>query len=958
MNSSPAIGSGGTVYVGSSDGHVYALDGRTGEKQWDFLTGGAVDSDPAIAIEGTVYAGASDGKLYALDGVSGSKKWEADIPKPFYGSGIHSPAIGADGTLYLAGSNGLFRALAGADGSLKWEAPSASAVVTSAAISSDGTLYVVRGDWSNPSGSWINTKLCALDGATGSQKWAVALNLGPPLTPAVGADGTVYAGSSITMYALDAVTGNKRWESQIGDSSTVLSSASGSPVIGNDGTIYVSGGYAQMDRLDGYVYALDAATGNHQWEYRIGLPSRATAALGADGTVCIGTGGGDFQALDGVTGISKWGVRVDVGSACPAIGVDGTIYVGSVDGKVYALEGSAVLTHSPWPRYLGDARNSGSRQHQGSPLLMAQPTNQLVGVSFPFTLAAVAEGAQPLSYTWFFNGAPLIGATNSVLLFASFNETNAGNYRVRVTNAVGSVESSGIALSAGAQIAVTVVGPGKVNGTSGVSLLPLGTVVELTAQADEGRRFLGWSGDLVDTNTMLRWTVDRSLRLRAAFGFRPGDLKWTFQPLGDRSRTESETFSPTMGADGTIYVYLDTVRFRSVYALDGMSGVKKWVARISGKRFFSSMVSVNGTLYVNSSEGGLSALDSITGTSKWTFPVSAGSGIGSDGTVYVCTWGASPTAPGQTYVLDGASGSNKGQFSAIPGTLAIGAEGTLYVGGYDGNLYALNPANGTTNWVFRAGVPGAGPAIGADGTLFLGSMDKKVYAVNGTDGSAKWERLLGGTVQCSPVLGTDGTVYVGTLGSKLCALDGGTGNIKWEFSTGDWVFPSPTVGADGIIYASSAPNKLYAVDRETGREKWEFSAGDSPFSASTIGADGTVYVSQKGAIYAVQGEGGLAKSSWPKSQGNLQNTGSVLPVEIVPAGPRLLNLELIKPGAIQINWETIAGARYQLQAADHLAAPAWVNVGPLITATAQTASQSESIGTNARSFYRVVKLGN
>ena len=330
VNPSPAIGVGGTVYVGSADGEVYALEGRTGDKRWDFQTGGAVDSDPAIGIDGTVYVGSADGKFYALDGFTGSKKWETDIPKPTYG--IHAPAIGADETLYLAGSNGLFRALAGADGSLKWKAPSTSSVVTSAAIDPDGTLYVVRGDWSGGSGSWVNTKLCALDGATGSQKWAVPLNLGPPLTPAMGADGTVYAGSAITMYALDRATGNKRWESQIGDSSTVLSSSSGSPVIGVDGTIYVGGGYAQLDRLDGYVYALDGATGNHKWEYRTGLPSRASAAMSADGRVYIGTGGGDFQALDGDTGISQWGMRAEVGSSCPALGVDGTVYVGAAIG--------------------------------------------------------------------------------------------------------------------------------------------------------------------------------------------------------------------------------------------------------------------------------------------------------------------------------------------------------------------------------------------------------------------------------------------------------------------------------------------------------------------------------------------------------------------------------------------------------------------------------------------------
>ena len=74
--SSPAIGSDGTVYVGSYDNKVYALNGATGVKKWEFLTGGYVLSSPAIGSDGTVYVGSWDKKMYALDGATGAKKWE------------------------------------------------------------------------------------------------------------------------------------------------------------------------------------------------------------------------------------------------------------------------------------------------------------------------------------------------------------------------------------------------------------------------------------------------------------------------------------------------------------------------------------------------------------------------------------------------------------------------------------------------------------------------------------------------------------------------------------------------------------------------------------------------------------------------------------------------------------------------------------------------------------------
>ena len=51
-----------------------------GTKLWEFETGGDVGSSPAIGSDGTVYVGSVDGKLYAIDGKT---------------------AIGSDGTVYV-----------------------------------------------------------------------------------------------------------------------------------------------------------------------------------------------------------------------------------------------------------------------------------------------------------------------------------------------------------------------------------------------------------------------------------------------------------------------------------------------------------------------------------------------------------------------------------------------------------------------------------------------------------------------------------------------------------------------------------------------------------------------------------------------------------------------------------------------------------------------------------------
>ena len=57
---------GGTVYVASGDGQVYALDAATGRPRWTYTTGSILYSSPAVA-GGTVYVSDDNGTVYALD---------------------------------------------------------------------------------------------------------------------------------------------------------------------------------------------------------------------------------------------------------------------------------------------------------------------------------------------------------------------------------------------------------------------------------------------------------------------------------------------------------------------------------------------------------------------------------------------------------------------------------------------------------------------------------------------------------------------------------------------------------------------------------------------------------------------------------------------------------------------------------------------------------------------------
>ncbi|MGH7972481.1 MAG: LamG-like jellyroll fold domain-containing protein, partial [Limisphaerales bacterium] len=80
------------------------------------------------------------------------------------------------------------------------------------------------------------------------------------------------------------------------------------------------------------------------------------------------------------------------------------------------------------------------------PVITSQPTNLTVAVGETATFTVTAGGSQPLSYQWQFNGQPLTNRTSAALMLKDVQLSEAGNYAVLVSNAVGQVLSSNAAL--------------------------------------------------------------------------------------------------------------------------------------------------------------------------------------------------------------------------------------------------------------------------------------------------------------------------------------------------------------------------------------------------------------------------------------------------------------------------------------------------------------------------------
>jgi outer membrane protein assembly factor BamB len=73
-----------------------------------------------------------------------------------------------------------------------------------------------------------------------------------------------------------------------------------------------------------------------KWSFSIESFAYSSPAIGADGTIYVGSYGSKLYAIN-PNGSQKWNLTTGWIYSSPAIGADGTIYVGSLDHKLYAI---------------------------------------------------------------------------------------------------------------------------------------------------------------------------------------------------------------------------------------------------------------------------------------------------------------------------------------------------------------------------------------------------------------------------------------------------------------------------------------------------------------------------------------------------------------------------------------------------------------------------------------------
>ncbi len=196
------------------------------------------------------------------------------------------------------------------------------------------------------------------------------------------------------------------------------------------------------------------------------------------------------------------------------------------------------------------------------------------------------------------------------------------------------------------------------------------------------------------------------------------------------------------------------------------------------------------------------------------------------------------------------------------------AGGLLVLGGSDGYVTALSPANGSPVWS-RALDGAVAPAVAVvNGTVIAATSAGSLYALSLADGAVDWRVALG-----SPVVGgvavAAGEAVVATAAGELTAvgLDGAT---AWSVPVGAPVNATPAIFAGRVVVGDLVGN-VSAYDLSNGTRDWRF-AGRSLAAADTVTATpavglGSVFVaSSLGEIYALNLTDGALR--WSRATGS------------------------------------------------------------------------------------------
>jgi outer membrane protein assembly factor BamB len=366
-----------------------------------------------------------------------------------------------------------------------------------------------------------------------------------------------------------------------------------------------------------------------------------------------------------------------------------------------------------------------------------------------------------------------------------------------------------------------------------------------------------------------------------------GGILWSFgyeSPEEDSALFTLNTFA--LGSDGTAFIGCD---LGAVIGRRPSGSLWKYFGELDDAYYAAAVVADDGTIYIGRSNDTVYALNP-DGTPRWKFnagsEVNGTGALGEDGTFY-CQSEDSVFAlrPDGSRLWPSAVYTQGG--NAAP---AIGPDGSVFVANQVGQIYKIDPSNGSLKWPTPYNLSTqpivASMAIDTSRNALYAADDQGTFASIDLSGSGNWPLAIGADPS-SPVIGPDGVVYIGG-GGKLWAVNP-DGSTKWTFTPSlAGVVSTPALSSAGYVYilvtsmkkasTQTAADTMYGVNPD-GTRRWATGLGegtsdsDYPLSAPKIDAEGRIYIGDGLFAWCLVGIGGPAQSPWPVFQHDNRNTG-------------------------------------------------------------------------------------
>ena len=155
-------------------------------------------------------------------------------------------------------------------------------------------------------------------------------------------------------------------------------------------------------------------------------------------------------------------------------------------------------------------------------------------------------------------------------------------------------------------------------------------------------------------------------------------------------------------------------------------------------------------------------------------------------------------------------------------------DGVIYVASSDGEVAAINAANGARLWRVELERPLSGGVGYHNRSLYLGGADGSVLQLSAEDGAVEWEAAVSGEVLAAPVV-SDDWVIVQTYDGKLLGFRSGAEEPSWTFTSDVPVLTlrgtSAPILVGGNAIAGFGDGKVVAVDVDFGNISWEARIG-------------------------------------------------------------------------------------------------------------------------------------